>query len=152
MITYEEVLDLRDEALARTSGLAVQPYPYELAGGQESANPWKAVGFFLTDRADRKLVLEMLYLLKRRSCALRVYREPEFNAQPTFSFKALLQTYDQELVLSAAAEFVSKARNIDARPFDEGERASLPVELRGLWDLADFPFPPPLSLKELVGS
>ena len=149
MIRYTDVLGLRDEALSRTSDLPVQPHPYEIAGGQESANPWNAVGFFLTDGADLKLVFELLYFLKRRSCALRVYKEAESGAEPTFALKALLENYNRELAMSAADEFVSMARKIEALPYDEGVRASLPEELRGFWDLASFPVPPPIALDEL---
>jgi hypothetical protein len=149
MLTYEDVKQIRDEALRHTLSLPVQPRPYELSGGAAAARSWHSTGFFLTDAEGAKLVLELLYVVKDQVAALRVYQEAE--AQPKFAFQALVETPDGELALSAAAEFMAIVGNMNPkrREEDDAMLQSFPDELRKAWMMAETPVPPPVSFDEL---
>src|SRR5438552_2060642 len=135
MLTYEDVLQIRDEALRHTLSLPVPPRTYELSGGAAAARSWRATGFFLTDAEGAKLVLELLYLVKEQVAALRIYQEAPSEARPKFAFESLVEGPDDQLALSAAAEFVSIAGKISPRPRGEDDAMleSFPNELRKAW-------------------
>jgi hypothetical protein len=151
MLSYENVIQLRDEALRHTLSLPVPPRMYELSGGGAADRSWRATGFFLTDAEGAKLVLELLYIVNDQVAALRVYLEAQSETGPRFAYESLVERYDRQLVLSAAAEFVSSAREMSPRPRDEDEAmlASFPDELRKAWMMAETPVPPPVSFDAL---
>ncbi len=151
MLSYEDIIQLRDEALRHTLSLPVAPRMYELSGGGAAGRSWRAIGFFLTDAEGTKLVFELLYVVNQQVAALRVYWEAPSGTGPTFAFETLVEQYDGQLALSAAAEFVSGAREMSPRPRDEDDAmlASFPEELRKAWMMAETPVPPPVSFDAL---
>ncbi len=151
MLTYEDVIQLRDEALRHTLSLPVPPRMYELSGGGAAGRSWRAIGFFLTDAEGAQLVLELLDIVNEQVAALRVYQEAPSGTGPRFAFELLVERYDDQLALSAAAEFVSGAQEMSPRARDEDDAmlASFPDELRKAWMMAETPVPPPVSFDAL---
>src|SRR5712664_263021 len=49
--------------------------PYTKAGGKNSGRGWRVAGFYASDTADSRLVLEGLHYERPGLCVIRVYRE-----------------------------------------------------------------------------
>ena len=141
-MTFEDVVALRDDALK----VVAQRIPegrvleYEIAGGQESAHPWEAAGFFSEVVGQGRLVFEALFFAARGMCVLRVYRESSSEVLST----AVMEQIEPEEGLAAGDVFVSSLRTQDLVDVAAERQQLRESDLPDLVERVLYPLPPPI--------